>query len=162
MVPPARLFLFFLCIAVLLGASLAPMQFQKLPVELVSFEATDEGENTVELSWQTASESGNEDFEVQRQLDEDDWTSLGFVEGAGTTTEAQIYRYTAEDVPAGFQQFRLKQVDLDGDSTYSGTVSLEVLPVELVGFRGTAIERRARLTWKTASETGNAGFEVQR
>ena len=162
MPPSARLFVSFICIAVVLGASLAPMQLQKLPVELASFEATADGENTVELSWQTASETNNEGFEVQRQLGEDDWTSLGFLEGAGTTTQPQTYQYTAEDVPAGSQQFRLKQVDLDGDSTYSDTVSVDVLPVELVGFQGTATKRGARLTWKTASEANNAGFEVHR
>ena len=165
MPPSARLFVSFICIAVVLGASLAPMQLQKLPVELASFEATADGENTEELSWQTASETNNEGFEVQRQLGEDDWTSLGFVESpasGGTTSEPTSYRYTAEDVPAGSQQFRLKQVDLDGDSTYSDTVSVDVLPVELVGFQGTATKRGARLTWKTASEANNAGFEVHR
>ena len=162
MPPSARLFVSFICIAVVLGASLAPMQLQKLPVELASFEATADGENTVELRWQTASETNNEGFEVQRQLGEDDWTSLGFLEGAGTTTEARTYLYTAEDVPAGSQQFRLKQVDLDGNSTYSDTASVDVLPVELVGFQGTATKRGARLTWKTASEANNAGFEVHR
>ena len=130
------------------------MQLQKLPVELASFEATADGENTVELSWQTASETNNEGFEVQRQLGEDDWTSLGFLEGAGTTTEAQTYLYTAEDVPAGSQQFRLKQVDLDGDSTYSDTASVDVLPVELVGFQGTATKRGARLTRISHDEIG--------
>jgi len=36
------------------------------------------------------------------------------------------------------------------------------LPVELAGFAGTATENGARLTWQTASETNNAGFEVHR
>ncbi len=35
------------------------------------------------------------------------------------------------------------------------------LPVELAAFDGTATEAGVRLTWQTASETGNAGFEVQ-
>jgi len=36
------------------------------------------------------------------------------------------------------------------------------LPVELVGFRVRAREEGAQLRWSTASETGNAGFEIQR
>ncbi len=40
------------------------------------------------------------------------------------------------------------------------------LPVELAGFEGQLVEKSgseaARLQWKTASETGNAAFEVQR
>ena len=36
------------------------------------------------------------------------------------------------------------------------------LPVELAGFEGTAVDKNVQLTWKTASEQNNAGFEVQR
>jgi hypothetical protein len=158
MKPLARLFTILICVVLVLGVSL---QLQRLPVDLVGFEATAEGENTVRLNWQTANETNNAGFEVQRQLTEEDWEALGFVDGAGTTTEAQSYQYTAHDVPAGSQQFRLKQVDLDDDSTYSDTVSVDVLPVELVGFQAAATESGVRLTWKTATETSNAGFEVQ-
>jgi len=35
------------------------------------------------------------------------------------------------------------------------------LPVELAGFSGQANSGTARITWQTASETNNAGFEVQ-
>jgi hypothetical protein len=38
----------------------------------------------------------------------------------------------------------------------------QVLPVELASFNGTTIDKNLRLTWKTASEQNNAGFEVQR
>ncbi|WP_263792509.1 T9SS type A sorting domain-containing protein [Salinibacter sp.] len=36
------------------------------------------------------------------------------------------------------------------------------LPVELVAFDGRAAEQGVRLTWRTASETNNAGFDVER
>jgi hypothetical protein len=38
----------------------------------------------------------------------------------------------------------------------------EHLPVELTGLSLAAIDNSVRLTWQTASETANAGFEVQR
>ncbi len=38
----------------------------------------------------------------------------------------------------------------------------EVLPVELTSFTATEAEGAARLAWTTATETNNAGFEVQR
>jgi hypothetical protein len=38
----------------------------------------------------------------------------------------------------------------------------QVLPVELASFEGTSAEGAVRLTWQTASETGSAGFDVQR
>ncbi len=47
--------------------------------------------------------------------------------------------------------------DSQGNELASGAV----LPVELTAFEAQAVAGGARLTWTTASETGNAGFEVQ-
>ena len=79
---------------------------------------------------------------------------------------------------AGFSA--ISTADLDGDSdqdvlatgflrtTFAkGSLLYEnlfdsPLPVELAGLKATADGEKARLTWQTVSETGNAGFEVQR
>ena len=78
-----------------------------LPVELVSFQART-GESGVRLSWQTASETNNTGFYVQHRApsrenaqgssqgssqssSQEEWARLGFVEGAGTTSEPQAY-----------------------------------------------------------------------
>lgn len=57
------------------------------------------------------------------------WTQVGYVESkaqGGTTTETKSYEHTAEDLPVGTHQFRLKQVDLDGSSTLTDPVSVRV------------------------------------
>jgi len=59
-----------------------------LPVELVSFNAEVENNNVL-LSWITATEINNLGFEVERKTDNEDWRTIGFVEGKGTTTEIQ-------------------------------------------------------------------------
>ncbi len=46
--------------------------------------------------------------------------------------------------------------------TRQGDISPISLPVELVEFNGELEEKSVRLNWRTASETNNAGFEVQR
>jgi hypothetical protein len=51
---------------------------------------------------------------------------LGFVEGAGTTTTPQSYRFRAADLGVGTHRFRLKQIDYDGDAEYSPTVEIEI------------------------------------
>jgi surface protein len=99
----------------------------ELPIELASFNgtATDKG---VQLTWQTASETNNAGFEVQRK-EESGWNQMGYVESnaeGGTTTEAQSYRYTATDLSVGTHQFRLKQVDLDGSSQVHVPISVDV------------------------------------
>ncbi|MGI9174966.1 MAG: T9SS type A sorting domain-containing protein, partial [Rhodothermales bacterium] len=97
-----------------------------LPVELVQFDAVaDKGD--VHLSWQTTSETSNAGFEVQHRRGEaTSFVQAGFVQGAGTTTEAQRYRYRLEDLPPGRHAFRLKQVDFDGSVQYSNEVAVEI------------------------------------
>jgi hypothetical protein len=97
-----------------------------IPVELVSFAATVSGTN-VNLSWATASETNNNGFEVQKAVN-GEYTTIGFVSGHGTTTEAQQYTYTDRNLSAGTYSYRLKQVDLDGTFEYSNEVEVEVLP----------------------------------
>jgi uncharacterized small protein (DUF1192 family) len=110
-----------------------------LPVEMASFDArVDDG--AVQLSWQTASETNNAEFRVQRrraQGSESAWTTVGSVEGSGTTSQAQSYRFTDPDLPyeADALTYRLKQVDTDGTAHLSKTVTVErgVQELELLG-----------------------------
>ena len=96
-----------------------------LPVELTGFTATTDDE-AVELSWRTASETNNAGFRVQRTADgsSEAWTKVGFVDGAGTTSEAQSYRFTDTDLPYGADRlaYRLEQVDTDGQTSLSDEV----------------------------------------
>ncbi|GAB5519455.1 MAG: hypothetical protein RhofKO_17060 [Rhodothermales bacterium] len=46
----------------------------------------------------------------------------------------------------------------DSDVLFTGTTTL---PVELTGFSATADGDRAHLAWQTASETNNAGFQIE-
>ncbi len=95
-----------------------------IPVELTNFRAVVDGE-TVHLSWTTASETGNAGFEVQHAM-EGDFVTRAFVEGHGTTTRAQTYGHTTSDLLAGTHRFRLRQVDVDGTTSYSPVVEVTV------------------------------------
>lgn len=111
-----------------------------LPVEMASFEASTRGEDgAVKLRWQTASESNNAGFEVQRGGTGDAWTSIGSVEGAGTTTTSQSYTFTDTDVPyqADSLTYRLKQVDVDGNISYSRAITVARSAVAEVRLLGT-------------------------
>lgn len=100
---------------------------QVLPVELTSFKARRDGKDAI-LSWQTASETNNAGFAVQHAVGSGDFEQIGWVEGAGTTTEAQTYQFVAEDLSAGTHRFRLKQKDLDGTTSLSKVVEVSVRP----------------------------------
>lgn len=97
---------------------------QQLPVELVAFEALIDG-GTVLLRWETASETNNAGFEVQR-LNAGAWRREGFIEGQGTTSEAQHYRFAVAGLPPGRHAFRLRQIDYDGTFAHSPVVEAAI------------------------------------
>jgi hypothetical protein len=102
-------------------------------VELTMLEAQ-ASDGRVVLTWQTASESGNAGFRVQTQPKsetdaspaESGWTTLGTVDGAGTTTRPQSYRFTTDALDPGTHRFRLKQVDVDGTTSTSRAVTARI------------------------------------
>ncbi len=129
-----------------------------LPVELAEFEATLNGDAAV-LQWQTASETNNAEFEVQRTHDVDasspegaSWESITSVEGAGTTDEPQSYRFEDTQLPyeADSLSYRLRQIDTDGTESFSEAVTIarqvteaELLPTYPNPVRGQATVRYA-------------------
>jgi len=99
---------------------------QPLPVELVHFDAQAAGD-AVTLTWRTASETGNAGFRIQRQTESGAWRAVGRVDGAGTTTQVQSYRFEDARPPrdANRLTYRLAQVDTDGTRHYSDAVTVE-------------------------------------
>ena len=95
-----------------------------LPVELVSFTGAADG-SSAQLTWTTASETNNAGFSVET-LRGAEWAEVAFVSGRGTTSEAHTYRRTVSGLAPGRHAFRLRQVDLDGTATLSGTVEVEI------------------------------------
>ena len=98
-----------------------------LPVELASLDAATKGTD-VQLSWQTASETGNAGFAIERRAEGGSWSQIGFREGAGTTEQAQTYRFTDTEVPFEAEQvrYRLRQKDFGGTTTLSDEVTVEL------------------------------------
>ncbi|HEY6625865.1 MAG TPA: choice-of-anchor B family protein [Ignavibacteriaceae bacterium] len=102
-----------------------------IPVELSSFTAEVISGN-VNLKWTTSTEKNNQGFEVQRKQDNEFYT-IGFVEGNGTTTEINDYIFTDRNVGSGNYYYRLKQIDFDGSTEYSDEIFIEVsAPSEFV------------------------------
>ncbi len=104
--------------------------FQSAPVELASF--TVESANSIGgaavLRWQTASETNNLGFDVERSVGDDkNWQKIGFLEGHGTTVETQLYEFVDEEATTeGAYFYRLKQNDTNGAFEYSSTVQYTV------------------------------------
>lgn len=96
-----------------------------LPVEFVSFEA-DFVNQQVNLFWETASETNNRGFEVQRSQDGINWEKIGWVDGAGNSSSMVAYEFTDKVPYLAINYYRLKQVDFDDQYEYSDIVSILV------------------------------------
>lgn len=108
------------------GVVEAQSEWGALPVELSSFVADIAGRD-VKLNWSTVSESNNQGFKIERSVTgSNQWNTIGYVEGNGTTANAQNYNYTDRGVTTGNYSYRLKQVDYNGNFEYH-TLNSEVV-----------------------------------
>lgn len=99
-----------------------------LSVELTFFSASLNW-NSVKLDWQTATETNNYGFDVERSLVNSqqslaEWKKIGFVQGTSNSNSSKNYSFVDENPPGGDLQYRLKQIDLDGTSKYFSSVAM--------------------------------------
>jgi photosystem II stability/assembly factor-like uncharacterized protein len=105
-----------------------------IPVELISFTA-EVIEDGVKLKWVTATETNNSGFEIIRFAPNDnEWETIGFVPGFGTTTEPKSYSFVDENTTTGTYKYRLRQIDYGGTFNYSKEIEVKVdfMPKEFV------------------------------
>ncbi|MBD3387301.1 hypothetical protein GF407_20520 [candidate division KSB1 bacterium] len=102
-----------------------------VPVEMENLNVG-QTDGNVRLTWRTFSESNNYGFVIERRTGDEPFTGTGFVKGRGTATAENQYEYVDANAEAGIlYQYRLKQMDLDGQYTYSAIVEIRVaLPAQ--------------------------------
>jgi uncharacterized repeat protein (TIGR01451 family) len=108
------------------GTTTQPVSFTiggtVLPVVLTAFTAQAVQNRDALLSWSTASEVGSAYFDVERSLDGTTFAKVDRVAAQGTKPSASSYTLTDAAVATkatGPVYYRLRQVDLDGTSTFS-------------------------------------------
>jgi hypothetical protein len=112
------------------GVAFAPTSDGALPIQLASFSGTAISNNAVRLNWMTVSEINNYGFFVQRRhASEQTFSELpnSFIPGHGTTLVPQHYTFTDNAAVAGHWFYRLKQVDLDGRTSFTDPIEVDVL-----------------------------------
>ncbi|MBK9332036.1 MAG: T9SS type A sorting domain-containing protein [Ignavibacteria bacterium] len=87
-----------------------------LPVELSSFVSVISN-NNVTLNWSTASETNNSGFDIERNSN-GQWSKIGNVTGNGTTPISNNYSFTDRNLTSGIYNYRLKQIDFNGNFEY--------------------------------------------
>jgi type IX secretion system substrate protein len=99
---------------------LAPAQ-SPLPVQLTSFNASQDNLNNIKLVWNTAEEMGIVSYVVEKSTDGRTFNAIGSVAAANQKT------YSFTDVQSGsdYSYYRLKMMENDGSFKYSYIVSLK-------------------------------------
>lgn len=102
-----------------------------LPVQIISLDASFDGEK-VKVQWATTLELKNDRFEIYRSIDEVDFKYLGKVTGHGNSSALIEYTFVDDRPLTGKSYYKIKQVDFDGEYTYSPPVAVHVNPPAII------------------------------
>lgn len=94
-----------------------------LPVQLINFDGYNK-DGVNHLVWQTASEINNAGFDVERMSTAGDFQKIAYVAGHGNTNTLTDYELNDDKPLLGDNYYRLRQIDFDGNFTYSDVISI--------------------------------------
>lgn len=115
-----------------------------LPVSLIDFAVYKNGNEAV-LKWKTLLETNNKGFGIQKSNDGINWVNIGFVNEHGNSAVEIDYQFTDADPYEGRNAYRLRQVDLDGNQTFS--------TIENINFESNS-------SYKIANNPGRGIYEI--
>jgi trimeric autotransporter adhesin len=102
-----------------LGNTTAP---SVLPLKWMTFSGV-AADRSVALTWETASETNSDRYEVERSIDGAQWKVIGTLRAQNK----QQNKYEFTDVnPSTVNQYRIKELDLNGRGTYSSVVTVSM------------------------------------
>jgi endoglucanase Acf2 len=98
-----------------------------LPVELLNFQATAINNKYTSVKWETASELNNDFFEILRcvDLNKNIWETIGRANGKGNSNAIGTYEFLDQTPYPGINYYKLKQMDVNGQFTYSKSIAVE-------------------------------------
>ncbi|MBI3138406.1 MAG: T9SS type A sorting domain-containing protein [Sphingobacteriales bacterium] len=95
-----------------------------LPLRFVSFTVNCETGRAT-LNWKTAQEENTSHFEIEKAEDGYHFSVIGTIAAAGNSGGEKNYSFTDNNVSSENNYYRIKEVDADGRSYYSGTNTLQ-------------------------------------
>lgn len=102
----------------LISDMFVPDNVDPLPVNFLSFVASG-NDCKVNLEWKTSNEMRTGSFAVERSHNGSDYTTLGVVRAIEAATATLDYTYTDAQPLNGTSFYRIRQMDLEGKSTFS-------------------------------------------
>ncbi len=97
-----------------------------LPIELANF-SVKAYEDYNEIIWSTHTEINNQYFLLERSNDAKNWEEIFKINGAGNSTNLIEYEFSDTNPFAGLNYYKLKQIDFDGQYSYSNIISANAI-----------------------------------
>jgi hypothetical protein len=95
-----------------------------LPVKFVGFTVTRKNADAF-IQWSTSEEISADMYQVERSLDGSNWNTIAYVTAVGNSTALNNYSFTDKNVSAKIVYYRIKEVDIDGKTTYTAIKSIK-------------------------------------
>lgn len=76
------------------------------------------------ISWATGTEINTDKFIVEHSSNGIAYTAIGQVAAAGNSQTSKQYHFQHDNLQPGLHYYRIRQLDLDGQSTYSRVITL--------------------------------------
>ena len=95
-----------------------------LSANLLNFNVKNVNDKVALLNWTTATEVNNDHFDIQRSTSNTDFETIGSVINNGTSSQTNTYTFTDNHPQDGINYYRIKQVDINENISYSSTVSV--------------------------------------
>ncbi|MDW3647602.1 MAG: T9SS type A sorting domain-containing protein [Bacteroidia bacterium] len=107
------------------NTSLVSISAGTLPVEWMSFTATNTNNQEVKLFWITAWEINNDRFVIEKKLEHGDFTDIASLASKGNSNSPQSYTFYDNSPMTERVYYRIKQIDLNGTADYSNTLEVQ-------------------------------------
>jgi hypothetical protein len=126
-----------------------------LPVHFKSFNANRTSASNVSMTWITASEQNSKGFNVQKNVG-GEWKTIAFVFSQtedGNSSSDLTYSYKDANQEKGITQYRIQQVDLDGNAKYSDIRAIrgEISPAKIVVYPNPSVDGKLNVVFEDNS-----------
>jgi len=145
------------------AVTLVPLQFggtagvscTPLPVELLTFSGMELNGDAL-LKWETATETNNDFFSLERSRDGVSWETIATINGAGFSGNAIQYQHIDKNLSPGLYYYRLYQQDYDGSIKQIGE-----LAVTISGEVWTVFPNPSANHWQMSIPDGISGVQIE-
>ncbi len=121
-----------------------------LPVNFVDFHIINDHQQVL-VNWKTVDEKDNDYFAIERSMDGKNFVEIGRVDRDGGQSELQYFSFNDQTPLAGNSYYRVKQVDKDGDLSYTSVQAVVREVDELISIYPNPADRSAIIQVLTAN-----------